>query len=72
MIVPKIVISGKVYDDANNTALNTFTNIQDGNEVGAVVPNTAPVYALLVNNAGNVIGNSIVKNDGFCIGCEIE
>jgi hypothetical protein len=64
VIVPKIVISGKVYDDANNTALNTFTNIQDGNEVGAVVPNTAPVYALLVDSTGKVIGNSIVKNDG--------
>ena len=64
VIVPKVTISGKVYDDANNTANNTFNTIQDGNEAGAIVPNAAPLYALLVNSAGNVIGNSIVKNDG--------
>lgn len=60
--IPKIVISGKVYDDANNSALDTFNNIQSGSESGAVVTPT-PLYAILVKN-GLVVATSIVKNDG--------
>ena len=63
VIVPKVVISGKVYDDADNTANNTFSNIQSGTESGAVVtPN--PLYALLVDSTGKVIGNSLVVSNG--------
>ena len=62
VIVPKVTISGKVYDDADNTALNTFNNIQNGNEAGAIV--TPQLYALLVDNNGKVIGNTLVVNNG--------
>jgi hypothetical protein len=62
VIVPTLVISGKVYDDANNTALNTFTNIQDGTESGAVV--TPPVYAVLVDSSNKVIASTQVINNG--------
>jgi hypothetical protein len=62
--VPKIVISGKVYDDADNTAVGTFANIQNGAEAGAIIPNTTPLYALLIDSTGKVIGNSLVISNG--------
>ncbi len=62
VVVPKVTISGKVYDDGNNSANNTFTNVQDGTESGAVV--TPPIYAVLVNSAGNVVASTQVINNG--------
>lgn len=62
VVVPKVVISGKVYDDGNNSANNTFTNIQDNGEFGAVV--TPPVYAVLVNSLNQVVASTQVINNG--------
>jgi hypothetical protein len=64
VIVPTVVVSGKVYDDANNTAQDSFANgIQDGTESGAVVT-PAPVYAVLVNSSNQVIASTQVINNG--------
>lgn len=60
--VPLIDISGKVYDDANNTALGGFSNIKDGTEAGAIV--TPPVYAVLVDSSNKVITSTQVINNG--------
>ena len=63
VIVPKVVISGKVYDDADNSANNTFTNtIPTNTEAGAIV--TPPVYAVLVNSSNQVITSTQVINNG--------
>jgi hypothetical protein len=62
-------ISGTVYNDKNNSANNTFTNIQSPGEVGtdAVFGTTVvPVNAILVNIAtGLVIGSQVVSPTGL-------
>jgi uncharacterized repeat protein (TIGR01451 family) len=66
VIVPNISIGGKVWDDSNNSAANTFNNIPvvnagDAAEAGA---NAAGLRAILVNSAGNIVDNVPVGTDG--------
>ncbi len=57
-----VVISGKVWDDADGSANNTFTNINTGAEVGTNA--TSQVFAILVNGSGNVVQSTPVANNG--------
>ncbi|HNR15766.1 MAG TPA: T9SS type A sorting domain-containing protein [Chitinophagaceae bacterium] len=58
----KIVLSGTVWNDVNNSANGTFTNIFTSGETGT---NTgSPIYANLVDNAGNVVNTALVAADG--------
>jgi hypothetical protein len=59
---PSISISGTVWDDANGSGTSTFTGIQNGSELGAVV--TPAINAILVNSAGNVVATTPVSNTG--------
>jgi trimeric autotransporter adhesin len=56
-----IQISGTVWDDANNSANNTFTNIFTAGESGT---NGGGLYAILVNNATGLVLDSSPVNDG--------
>jgi uncharacterized repeat protein (TIGR01451 family) len=62
-----VTISGTVYDDKNNSANGTFTNINDNSEVGTDAKfgtTQTAVRAILVNlDTGKVIASQIV-NDG--------
>jgi hypothetical protein len=67
--VPKVSIAGKVWDDANNSAINTFTNITGVNpgdpaESGAVLPVATPIYAVLVKSDNTVLASTQVINNG--------
>jgi uncharacterized repeat protein (TIGR01451 family) len=59
---PNIKISGTVWDDANNSANNTFDNIRNGTELGADV--TPAINAILVDSAGNVVATTPVTSTG--------
>jgi uncharacterized repeat protein (TIGR01451 family) len=59
---PNIKISGTVWNDANNSANNTFTNIQNNSELGANI--TPAVNAILVDSAGNVVATTLVTSNG--------
>jgi uncharacterized repeat protein (TIGR01451 family) len=62
-----VVISGTVYNDKNNSANNTFTNIQDNGELGTNAvfgTTTAPAYAILTNAAGIILQSVLVNPDG--------
>ncbi len=55
-------VKGTVWDDANNTANNTFTNIKDGTEAGANTSTTTPVLnAILVDSTGKVLDSKPVN-----------
>lgn len=58
---PPVTISGKVWDDANNSANGTFTNINTGAETGT---NGDGLYAILVDSSGKTIASSLIANDG--------
>jgi uncharacterized repeat protein (TIGR01451 family) len=60
-ITPLVSISGKVWDDADNSANNTFTNINTGSEAGT---NAGGLNVLLVNSLGNVIATTPIAADG--------
>ena len=63
VVVPQVIISGKVYDDGNNSAQGGFpANIKDGTEAGAIV--TPPVFAVLVNSSNQVVTSTEVINNG--------
>jgi hypothetical protein len=51
VVIPKITISGKVWDDANGSGTSTFTNINSTGEAGTQITN--PLYAILVRGTGN-------------------
>ncbi|MFN7931272.1 MAG: DUF11 domain-containing protein [Blastocatellia bacterium] len=57
-----VTVAGKVWDDADNSANGTFTNINTGAETGTNVSNA--LYAILVNASGNVIATTAVSSDG--------
>jgi hypothetical protein len=62
-----ITLSGTVYNDKNNSANNTFTNIQDNGELGTDAvfgTTTAPAYAVLTDANGVVLQNVIVNPNG--------
>lgn len=54
-------ISGTVWNDINNSANNTFTNIFTAGETGS---NGGGLYVNLVNNSGNIITSAAVAADG--------
>ncbi len=54
-------ISGTVWNDINNSANNTFTNIFTAGETGS---NGGGLYANLINSSGNVITSTAVAADG--------
>ena len=56
-----ITVGGTVWDDANNSAAGTFSNIQNGTEYGA---NATAAYAILVNSDGNVVASQALAADG--------
>jgi hypothetical protein len=63
-----VTIAGTVWNDFDNSALGTFTNIQTGTEVGTNAvfgTTTTPVKVILVNMAtGLVIGSQTLGTDG--------
>jgi hypothetical protein len=59
---PTVTIKGTVIDDANNSALGTFSNIKDGTETGAKI--TPAIYAVLVDKDNKVVTTSVVADDG--------
>jgi uncharacterized repeat protein (TIGR01451 family) len=56
-----VTLSGKVWDDADNSANNTFININTGSETGS---NAGGLNAILVDNMGKVIATTEVLADG--------
>lgn len=54
-------ISGKVWNDADNSANNTFININTGSETGT---NAGGLNVILVNASGNVIATTPINPDG--------
>jgi uncharacterized repeat protein (TIGR01451 family) len=63
VVVPDdVTIKGTVIDDANNSALGTFSNIQDGAEAGANI--TPIIYAVLVDADNKVVTTALVGTDG--------
>jgi hypothetical protein len=62
-----IVISGTVYNDKDNSANNTFTNIPTNGEVGTDAvfgTTTAPAYAILTDAAGLILQSVQVASNG--------
>jgi hypothetical protein len=66
--VTTLTISGTVWNDKNNSANNSFTNINDNGETGTNAvfgTTTTPITALLVNaDTGKVMASQQVKPDG--------
>lgn len=60
-ILPGIDVSGQVWNDADGSANNTFTNINTGAEPGT---NAGGLHAILVDSSGNVIATAPVAADG--------
>jgi hypothetical protein len=54
-------ISGKVWNDADGSANNTFNNINTGTEAGT---NAGGLNAILINASGNVIASTAINADG--------
>ncbi|MEA5567035.1 hypothetical protein [Anabaena sp. UHCC 0399] len=54
-------ITGKVWDDADGSANNTFNNINTGTEAGT---NAGGLNAILINASGNVIASTPINADG--------
>ncbi len=59
---PNVKISGTAWDDANNSANNTFDNIQNNTELGANI--TPVINAILVDSAGKVVATTPVTSTG--------
>jgi uncharacterized repeat protein (TIGR01451 family) len=62
-----IIISGTVYNDKDNSAAGTFTNIQTNGEVGTDAvfgTTTSPAYAILTDGGGIVLQSVLVGTDG--------
>ncbi len=57
-------ISGKVWDDANNSANDTFTSLNTTNKVGT---NAGGLNAFLIGSSGNVLSTAPVAADGTYI-----
>jgi hypothetical protein len=55
-------ISGTVWNDINNSAVNTFSNIFTAGETGTNAGSS--LYMNLVNNAGNVVNSAAVAANG--------
>ncbi|ANV84862.1 hypothetical protein AWQ21_11015 [Picosynechococcus sp. PCC 7003] len=55
-------LSGTVWNDVDNSANNTFTNIQTGSEVGTNADSL--LNAILVDSNGNVLASAPVQPDG--------
>ncbi|WP_099239112.1 DUF11 domain-containing protein [Synechococcus sp. BDU 130192] len=55
-------LSGTVWNDVDNSANNTFTNIQTGSEVGTNADGL--LKAILVDSNGNVLASAPVQPDG--------
>jgi uncharacterized repeat protein (TIGR01451 family) len=60
-VPPGIGLSGKVWNDANGSANNTFANINNGTEIGT---NAGGLQAILINSTGNVIATTPIAADG--------
>ncbi|MBD2189071.1 DUF11 domain-containing protein [Pseudanabaena mucicola] len=58
-------LSGNVFDDVDNSANGTFTNIQTGSEVGTNAGGL--LNAILVSSTGNVLATTPVNADGTYI-----
>lgn len=54
-------ITGTIWQDSNNSANGTFTNIQNGTEAGT---NAGGLFVYAVNSSGNVIGATTVNANG--------
>ena len=54
-------VGGTVWDDANNSAAGTFSDIQNGQESGANAPG---LYAILVGSNSKVLAIQLVAADG--------
>lgn len=54
-------VSGTVWHDVNGSANGTFSNIQNGAEIGT---NAGGLFAIAVNAAGNVISSVAVNPNG--------
>jgi uncharacterized repeat protein (TIGR01451 family) len=61
IITPSVSIEGRVWNDANGSANNTFSNINNGSEPGT---NAGGLNAILVNSTGNIIATTPVAADG--------
>lgn len=61
-VSPIVTVSGKVWGDVDNSANNTFTNINTGAETGTNAG--GGLQAILVNSGGNVIASVAVSGDG--------
>lgn len=61
-VTATVTIAGKVWDDADNSANNTFTNINTGAETGTNA--SGALHAILVNSGGNVLATTTVNSDG--------
>jgi uncharacterized repeat protein (TIGR01451 family) len=61
-VLPVVTVSGTVWGDIDNSANDTFTNINTGAETGTNAGNS--LQALLVNVGGNVIATTPVNPDG--------
>jgi uncharacterized repeat protein (TIGR01451 family) len=60
-ITPSVSINGRVWNDADGSANQTFNNINNGTEFGT---NAGGLNTILVNAAGNIIATSPVAADG--------
>jgi len=70
-IIDDVSISGTVWNDINNSAAGTFTNIKTGTEAGT---NGGGLYAILVDPETNtVLSSTAVNSDGTytLTGCPI-
>lgn len=56
-----VSVSGKLWNDADGSANQTFTNINNGFEAGT---NAGGLNAVLINSLGNVIATSPIATDG--------
>jgi uncharacterized repeat protein (TIGR01451 family) len=56
---PTISVSGKVWDDYNNSANNTFTSLVTTSKNPAVTTGT-PLYAFLIDSTGKVLAKTAV------------
>ncbi|MBE9030087.1 hypothetical protein IQ266_10140 [filamentous cyanobacterium LEGE 11480] len=60
-IIGPVDISGTIWNDIDNSANNTFSNIQNGAEVGT---DAGGLHAILVDSSGNVLATSSVAANG--------
>ncbi|MEI6605851.1 MAG: SdrD B-like domain-containing protein, partial [Verrucomicrobiota bacterium] len=56
-----VTIGGTVWEDPNNIAAGSFTNLQGASDLGA---NATGTYAILVSSAGNVVASQALAVDG--------